>query len=1096
MTVEQSLNQDTSAIEGTIHLERWANMKRESQNRSSMLKSLIRLSAWAWVIILGAAIFSQTGCAKQRAGLSLNKARKLLQEAERREALRLEPDNYDTAKKEIEETERLMAEKKYKLALARASSSVDRARNVLEATLAKLAAQRLNEAKDTLDVANRNHGVQIDLQRYNKVKDFYDRAQEKQRKNKWVDAIDLSEKEMREVETLLAGLLIEAKQRQMLAQNKFDEMKAIGAMEYAQEYVVTAQDMLRSIEQKIKVERDYLGARNQANDTIRKCEEGITATKGKMAQEQISKIEDGLAEAVNKGAPIYAKDLLKTCNDTFDAIIKQFSEKKYDEVLESAKILAPKVEKLIYTTRLKSAEAKINSVVEDIEKLAAEGARQYLPGRVEKMEQSLNSARDQFKNEKFEDAENLCLTALREGQKIRESFNDYALDAMRNASESLDIARNVFDKTQDIFIIRTDLNLTGLDLQFERKKQATRAELDTIINRAQLTLRIAKLRQEEGKYRKAIELAGEVKRTGEYALNETYHVVAHNAIMELAEQITRRETDGARQYVPEELDHTRKLLEQAKSLLGEEKYKEAVRKAGEARAQLEITTQELAQKAVENMTLARKQIADSQKNRTGEFQKSELERAQALLAEAEKALQNQNLKPAVETALQAATVAQAASIKSARLWCEQIMDEAKSSIAKAEEAGALVYAAEQLDEAKRFLNSARGLYESANYLEGKDVATRSVQKARDAFYKNILVAETAINEAKGYKGWDYKYNLLSKSIVNAKLARQAIESGDYSSSNAYAENAAIEARRVVKDAKSLAFQKRVNDILNGLDIAMHSGVNYFQAENTKKIYRQVAEIREKFSLDNYDQTSSQLDKLEADLEHLMTSTPEVLMKMISKQQERLANQAETKANDLAGDLMESAKDQLRYAKIDFDNKKFSQSYTELKDAITKLDEVDHRLVMETYSEKANEVLDNLGKTMDRFRGVLELGPTMVESFSVGPEGHARFISISSALPPAQFRAIVSELYQKARTLEVPKGAEGVHESLIDMLNDIRLASIYFDKMCILDEFDPSSRHDIIYKAFDYINSAKQKRAELQNTFLNRDRKLRLAESPL
>ena len=65
-----------------------------------------------------------------------------------------------------------------------------------------------------------------------------------------------------------------------------------------------------------------------------------------------------------------------------------------------------------------------------------------------------------------------------------------------------------------------------------------------------------------------------------------------------------------------------------------------------------------------------------------------------------------------------------------------------------------------------------------------------------------------------------------------------------------------------------------------------------------------------------------------------------------------------------------------------------------------------------------------------------------------------------------------------------------------MLNDIRLASIYFDKMGILNEFDLSSRHDIIYKAFDYINSAKQKRAELQNTFLNRDKKLRLAESPL
>ncbi|HRS00314.1 MAG TPA: hypothetical protein P5128_08725, partial [Candidatus Sumerlaeia bacterium] len=662
-------------------------MKRADSFHQKSEHSSKRQSVWTLCALFAAILLFGAGCSKQLANLSLNKAKKLIMEAERREAGRLEKENLDAAKREVEEAERLIAENRAKQARARASSAVANAKKTLENTLSKLAAQRINEAKTALDVANLNHGASENQERYNNIKTLFDKAQEKQRKNKWADAIDLSEKEMSEVDTLLARLLNEAKQKQMAAQSKFDELKHVGAEQYANEYVLSVQDMLRNIENKITVERDYLGARNQADDAIRKSEDGIIATKGKMAYEQLSILEDGLAEAQGKGALIHAKDLLKSCEDSFDTILKQYSEKKYDMVIESAKILGPKVQKLIYTTRLKSAEAKINIVVAEIDKLKEGGATQYLPGRVETMEESLNDARAKFQEEKFEECEEVCVTALREGEKIHAAFNDLALDAMRNAAESLEIARNVFDKMGDIFIIRSDMKLSGLNLQFENKKQAIQMELDTILKNARLTLGIAKLRQEEQKYRKAIEISGEVKQSGEYVLNETYHVVAHNAIMELSEQVTRRETDGARQYVPAELDRTQVILEQAKKLLAGGEYKEAVRRAGEARAQLEITTQELAQKAVENMALAKRQIEDSRKNRTDEFQKSELERAQALLADADKALQDQKLKPAVETALQAANVAQEASIRSAKIWCEQVIAEAESAIKNAEEAG-------------------------------------------------------------------------------------------------------------------------------------------------------------------------------------------------------------------------------------------------------------------------------------------------------------------------------------------------------------------------------------------------------------------------
>ena len=1072
-------------------------MRSYRQSYSSIIKKdVTRYRSLVYILLVTMALFATSGCSKWLAGISLNKAKKLLLEAEKREAPRLEPQEYEDTKKQIEEAERLINEKNYKGARERAGRAVEKAENVLENSRKKLAAQRLNEAKEALDVADRNNGVQIDQERYNKIKELYNKAQEKQQRNKWDDVIQLCDQEMAEVDTLLARLLNQARQKQTTAQTKFQEMKAAGAEEYAPEYVIAVKDMLRTIEKNIDEDRDYVGARNLADEAIRKCEKGITATKGKMAQEQISKIEDGLSDAVNKGAQIYAKDLLKNCNEAFDNIIEQYYAKKYDKVLDSAEFLAPKVEKLIYTTRLKSAEAKIKTVEKEIDTLEEGGARQYLPGRVEKIEEYLREARQKFNQQQFEEAENECMVALREAEKTHSAFNDLALDAMRNGAESLDIARNVFDKMSEVFIIRPDLSsLSEINQQFEQNKNAMKSELDSILKNARLTLGIAKLRQEEGKYRKAIELAGEVKQSSEYVLNETYHVVAHNAIMELSEQITMRETDGAREYAPVELDRTRNLLDRAKELLEAGDYKESVRKAAETRAQLELTTQELAQKAVENMDKAKKQIASAPQYRTLQYKKEELQRAQSLLDEAEQALKNQNLKPAVEIALEAAKVAKEASDEAARLWCEQILEEAKASIAKAEEAGALTYAAEWIDEAKRFYSTANNLCESGNYMEGKDAALRAVQKAKDSLYKNVITAESAINEAKSYKGWEYRYSLLSQAIVDAKLARQAIEEGDYISSFSYAEKATLEARKVVRDSKKVAFHERVDDISQGMDQAMHSGANYFQSGEAKKIYRQLADVQEDFNVDNFDFIDTQMDKLHADLERLINATPEVLNQIIIRQRERLDAQNKTKAVDFASELLEEAGNNLRYARIDYDKGKYSQSYRDLRVAIKNLDEVEERLAMESYAMKAGNILEELNDALVKFRYVLDLGPKMLQRFTRGPTGEGQYISISGKMKPDKFRTVVTELFHKARQLEVPGRAEGVHKDLLDMLNDVRVSSIYFEKLIILDEFEAGSRRDIINRAFELIDLADQKRSKLQESFLNRDKKMRLANIP-
>ncbi len=1032
-----------------------------------------------------AALFA-AGCNKKRANMSLNKAKKLMTEAEVHEAPRIEAQEYENLKGQIEEADRLMAEGNFKRALEQSGRAVDSAKRVVESTKSKLAAQRLNEAKEWLDVADRNHGVQENAERYNKVKDLYNKANDYYNKNKWDNAIKTSNEEIQEVQTLLARLLNEAVQRQQMAQARFDEMKTAGAETFASRYVIDVQGMLQAIENKINVERDYLGARNQADEAIRKSEEGINATKGKMAQEEITQIEDKLADSQNKGASIYAKDMLQSCNEAFDNILQDYYQQRYDKVLESTKILAPRVDKLLFVTRQESARARMDAVKEEIAFLEEGGARQYLPGSLEKIESMLQEADGHFKENLFDETESKCEDAMREGNKTRNAFNGLALDAMREAAESLEIARNVFSRMNDIFIIRPDQALAGPDLQFEQAKQAMKSELENTLNNSKLTLSIAKLNQDSGQYRKSIELAGEVKRSADYVLNETYHIVAHNAIMEMASQITQREADGAREYVPAELERTRNLLESARQTMNSGDFKEAVRKTSEARAQLELTTQELAQKAIGNIKSAKEKIAEAPIYHTEEYQKSELERARQLLGEAEAALESLNLKPAVEIALEAANVASKASETSARTWCEQSIESARAAIERAEQAGAMNYAGEHMDEARRFFDSAGMLHESGNYLEGKNVAIRAEEKAIEAFYLNVTAAETAINQAKSYNAWKYRHKDIADAIVNARVARNALDRGDYTFSADYASRARNQAEAALKASQKMAFKERLSGILEGMDTAMKSGANYFQASDTKTLYAQLTEIQQRFDPENFDQTASEMDRLDADVERLVSTTPEVLNVIITQQSARLDQQMQTRAAEFASETLKMVADKLKYARMDFDNKRYSNSYRELQGAIEQLDEVENKLDLDRYSVQMGQILDDLNDAIYKFRHVLELGPDAIERFTEGPAGKGQYITIAGQLKPYEFRAIVSDLLLKAGNLDVPAGAGEIQDAFIEVLSDIHLASADFEKLVILDEFTPAARVDIIRRAFRIMTQANKKRSDLQNAFYRRE----------
>ena len=93
-------------------------MKKECQAHSNLNRLISGASRWTLLLIIAVALMGiTTGCTKQRANLSLNKAQKLLTEAEQYDAPRLKPQEYEQVKKQVEEAQRMMQESNFKRAL-------------------------------------------------------------------------------------------------------------------------------------------------------------------------------------------------------------------------------------------------------------------------------------------------------------------------------------------------------------------------------------------------------------------------------------------------------------------------------------------------------------------------------------------------------------------------------------------------------------------------------------------------------------------------------------------------------------------------------------------------------------------------------------------------------------------------------------------------------------------------------------------------------------------------------------------------------------------------------------------------------------------
>ena len=96
-----------------------------------------------------------------------------------------------------------------------------------------------------------------------------------------------------------------------------------------------------------------------------------------------------------------------------------------------------------------------------------------------------------------------------------------------------------------------------------------------------------------------------------------------------------------------------------------------------------------------------------------------------------------------------------------------------------------------------------------------------------------------------------------------------------------------EAEQVIVDAKKLDYAARIQFVRDTLDVALHSGANYFRVEDAKNLFKRIAAVENQFTVENYDYADRELLEIEAQLGHLIENTPLMIADLVEAQRKLL-----------------------------------------------------------------------------------------------------------------------------------------------------------------------------------------------------------------
>ncbi|MCX7013551.1 MAG: hypothetical protein NTW86_13515 [Candidatus Sumerlaeota bacterium] len=247
----------------------------------------------------------------------------------------------------------------------------------------------------------------------------------------------------------------------------------------------------------------------------------------------------------------------------------------------------------------------------------------------------------------------------------------------------------------------------------------------------------------------------------------------------------------------------------------------------------------------------------------------------------------------------------------------------------------------------------------------------------------------------------------------------------------------------------------------------------------------IAEVETKYQTNQYEETAKELRDMEARLEELLVNTPAVLERAVAEQTARRQAYLDGPI-DLriyAGQQLDESEKELSYAKMDFGKGQYRQSYTNLRQAMRLLDEVQGILETSQYNAQVAQMFDDFTQAQDNFRSILSISETALVDLAVNnPDGKAMALAVSGDTGPGLFRDAVEKIYTQAKALKPPPSKATTHDQVLQLFLMARRAAMNFEKLTILDQFDKKTAREIIEQGFDQLKAARRQQQEIEKTF--------------
>jgi hypothetical protein len=1050
------------------------------------------------ILLVMVAMLGLTGCKKQLANHYLGRANKRVQAAIEHEAPRFSADALTEAQKLIAEVQSKMSQQAFDQALEQAKVASEKATQLLESTKQRRASALKKEADDDVRVANNNLGNTINPQLYEKITKNNDAAQVALSKSKYEKTIELSLSVKQDVQTLLTALKEQAEENTRKADSLFADLLRELAQEHAPQYVTDTKKKIDEMKVLVTTDRAYRQANQVFSEIEALAQTGITESRRSRSKQKIQVLDRKLLRAFDEGAEQYRPDFLLSCQQNYSAILKNFYPpiENFVNVLEAADLLEPQIDRLILETRIASATDKLQQVDRAIRMLGDDRVRDYLPGRLDRMEALLKQAKGQFDQNLFDECKELCKTALEEKEVIISDFDELSAKEIRTASGQLDQADKVLERMGKIFDVQSPATDDPVEQQFENTKESLRTALLSITRDARILLGAANVQRQDQQFSNAIENARQVVLKSNYAIRETFHVVAHNNVLELVNQLNMIARDGGDQFAPKEMAAAKDVMESARTMIREQEaadtskpenltpddYRPAVSRTAEAKASVDTVIHQVTQAVVAKIDTTKTAIAQAEINKAGVYALGPLTTARQVLEGSESALQAGKMLDSANQADEAGLIANQAMVNSLEKWAKDEIAAAENEMQMAQSANAFRDDAPQYKKALDEMDTARGLFKDVaagdqsgasieHLIQARDLAIAARKDALSTRMKPISTANEAITTARRFNAWEYDYSALMQSIVDAKSALEAMRAGNYELSRTLAMQASLNAETATNVAKDTVFRKRMSEAASGLQKLAAEGGLHFAVEDVKQIIAGLQQVKGKYSTAQFETVSAQLDAIETNIYTIAQKVPAVFYDILNQQTAIYTNLVNRGAKDFADKEMADADKALRYAKMDFEKKNFRSSYDDLRQAIRTLGNIDLQFTEREFVTAVRALISEFTENLNQVRPILSMSPAFMHQVMGSTKVKTSANAVMLGTDVIAFREKMETLHERSQKLSHPITMTNAYDELVESFALARKGSIAIEKFHILDHYDEKTANKIVDEAYDLMGKA-------------------------